>query len=320
MSEQKKKRILIIGITGGLAQILARLILKKSDEYEVLGIDSRNTKDCPQINGLEYLTMRYSRGNFENLFRSYNFDVVYHLARISHSANSNEAISKRLDLNLMGTNRILNLCLRFHVSKVIILSTFHVYGALADNSVFLPETAPLKASIHYAELRDVVEMDQICTNWIWQHQKDLETIVLRPCNIIGTQINNAISKFLTSPVTLMPIDYNPSYQFIHEFDMATILFRSIKELPLGVYNVSPDDYITLKEALARTEGKKIPFPVSLGKFVNKAISHFGIYIPDYFIDYLKYTCLIDNSQLKKHLGNDLCRFSVQETLDLVSMR
>ncbi len=320
MTQKKKKRILVIGIAGGLAQILARLILKKSDEYEILGIDSRKTADCPQINGLEYLTMRYSRGNFENLFRSYDFDIVYHLARISHSAHNSDAITKRLDLNLMGTNRILNLCLRFNISKIIILSTYHVYGALADNSVFLTETAPLRASIHYAELRDVVEMDQICTNWIWKNQKQMETVVLRPCNIIGTQINNAISKFLTSPLTLTPIDYNPTYQFIHEFDMAMVLFRAIKEIPLGVYNIAPDDYIAIQDALKRVEGRKIPFIASLGKIINKSLAPFGMSFPDYFIDYLKYTCLIDNTQIKKCLGNDFCRFNVEETLDLVSMR
>ncbi len=320
MTNESSKKILIIGISGGLAQILARLILKTHKDWEILGVDSRDTDNNPKINRLTCQTMKYSRGNFENLFRNHHFDVVYHLGRMSQSSHSQDAVTKRLDINLMGTNRILNLCLRFNVSKIIILSTFHVYGALADNFVFIPENGALRASIHYPELRDVVEMDQICTNWIWKHQKEMQTVVLRPCNIIGTQINNAITRFLTSRVNLIPIDYNPTYQFIHEFDMATVLYKAIDKLPLGVYNVATDDYISLREAMTRIEGKGIPFPVFLGKPINKLLRLFGQDVPDYFIDYLKYSCLIDNSQLKDHLGDNFYRFSVQETLDLVSMR
>ena len=46
-------------------------------------------------------------------------------------------IRKRLNLNIMGTNRILDLSLKFKIKKVIVLSTFHVYGALPDNPTFL---------------------------------------------------------------------------------------------------------------------------------------------------------------------------------------
>jgi UDP-glucose 4-epimerase len=171
--------------------------------------------------------MKYSRGNFENVFRSHHFDIVLHLGRISHSSNQPDVLAKRLELAVMGTSRILELCLRSEVKKVIILSTFHVYGALADNSIFLAEDAPLKASVNHPELRDVIEMDQMCTNWMWRYQNSHSTVVLRPCNIIGVQIQNTMSKFLTSSLALRPMDYNPYFQFIHEFDMANVIYRAI---------------------------------------------------------------------------------------------
>jgi UDP-glucose 4-epimerase len=154
MSE--KKKILIIGIAGGLAQMTARLILNEHPEWEILGIDSRDISKVPPLKGLTSLELKYSRGNFENLFRTHQFEVVYHLGRISHSSNTHNILAKRIELSVMGTNRILELCERSQVKKVIILSTFHVYGALPDNSIFLKEDAPLRASIRHPELRDVV--------------------------------------------------------------------------------------------------------------------------------------------------------------------
>jgi UDP-glucose 4-epimerase len=316
----QKKKILIIGIAGGLAQMVARLILTENPEWEIFGVDSRDISKVQPFPNLSTLNIKYSRGSFENLFRTHNFDVVYHLGRISHSNNEQNILAKRIDLSVMGTSRILELCERSGVKKVIILSTFHVYGALPDNSIFLNEDAPLRGSIRHPELRDVIEMDQICTNWMWKNQNSISTVVLRPCNIIGTQINNSMTKFLSGPVALRPMDYNPHFQFIHEFDMAQILYRSLATLPTGTYNVAGNDFISLREALEVVGTTGIPFPMMLAGSLNVALKKFQISIPDYLFDYLKFSCLISNSKLKVHMGDDFLRFSIREALGLIKLR
>lgn len=316
----EKKKILIIGIAGGLAQMTARLILGEHSEYEIIGIDSRDVSKVPPLQGLTSLNLKYSRGNFENLFRTHTFDLVFHLGRITHSSNTQNLLAKRIELSVMGTNRILELCERSGVKKVIILSTFHVYGALPDNSIFLREDAPLRASIKHPELRDVVEMDQICTNWMWKNQNTTSTVVLRPCNIIGTQIQNAMTKFLAGPVALSPADYNPYFQFIHEFDMANVLYRSIREVPTGTYNVASHDFISLREALDVIGTKGVPFPMVLAGGLNSVLRKVHIDVPEYLLDYLKFSCLISNHELQKHLGKDFLRFSIKEALEMIKLR
>ena len=318
MDNKEETNILIIGISGGLALLLTRLILKNHPNWKVYGVDSRSTKHLPKLEGFTAKQIRYSRGNFENLFRENNFDYVYHLGRISHSRAKNQNLTERLELSVMGTNRILDLSLRFKVKKICILSTFHVYGALSDNSIFLPENSPLKASIKYPELRDVVEMDQICTNWMWKYQNQVDSVVLRPCNIIGEQIANTMTRYLKSRAALRPIDYNPVFQFIHEFDMANVLYQSLEKLPTGIYNVAGDDFVSLRDALdlIGTKGG-IPFPMSIASGLNKILNTTNLGFPEYLIDYLKYSCLIDNTQLKKHLGENIFRFKMEESLNLI---
>lgn len=314
------KKILMIGIAGGLAQMTARLILTEHPDWEIIGIDSRNVSKVPQIKGLQSIELKYSRGNFENLFRTHHFDVVFHLGRISHSSNTQNVLAKRIELSVMGTNRILELCERSGVKKVIVLSTFHVYGAMPDNSIFLAEDAPLRASIRHPELRDVIEMDQICTSWMWKNQNTISTVVLRPCNIIGTQIQNAMTKFLSGPISLSPMDYNPFFQFIHEFDMAHILYRSLNSLPTGTYNVAGNDFISLRDALKVVGTKGIPFPMVLAEGLNSVLKKVKIDVPEYLLDYLKFSCLISNQELKKHLGDNFLRFSIKEALELIKLR
>lgn len=317
--EQDIKRILIIGISGGLALILSRLILQNHPNWEILGVDARNVDHLPNVKGLKARKIRYSRGNFENLFRDNEFDYVYHLARISHASNIYKDLTERLELNVMGTNRILDLSLRFGVKKIIVLSTFHVYGALSDNSIFLKEDAPLMASMKYPDLRDVVEMDQICTNWMWKYQNEVSSVVLRPCNIIGNQISNTMTRYLMSHLALRPIDYNPVFQFIHEFDMAQVLYRAIDELPTGIYNVATDEFITLRDALDIIGSKGIPFPISVASAFNSILKIPHLEVPEYLISYLKYSCLISNEQLTKYLGKDFARFKIKETLELIKL-
>lgn len=313
----KTKKILIIGIAGGLAQILTKRLWQEYPEYEIIGVDSRRIPDLSSIQNLKTIQIKFKRGSFENLFRENKFDIVYHLARMSLSSNSSTELAKRLELSVMGTNKILDLALEFGVEKFILLSTYHVYGASSENSIFLKEESPLRASVQYSELRDVVEMDQICEGFMWKNQNRIQTIMLRPCNIIGKQINNTMTKFLNSSLSLRPIDYNPMFQFIHEYDMATVLILAIEKLDIGIYNIAPDDYISLKEAVDIASKRSIPFVMSIAHSINKVLRIAKLDVPGYFIDYLKYSCLIDNKKIQNKIGKDFNRFKIKDTLRLI---
>ena len=321
MVDVKRKNILIIGISGGLAQIVARLLSKTEKNLRIVGVDTRSVAKLPEIPQVEYKKIRYSRNDFENLFSSLKFDTVYHLGRISHAtSNSKASLAKRLDLNVIGTNKILELATQERVRRVIVLSTWHVYGAFSDNPVFMKETNLLRASIKYPDLRDVVEMDQLTTNWMWKYQHEIDVLLFRPCSIVGPNIKNAMSNYLKNDYLPLGYDYNPMMQFIHEYDMAHILTYAKDHIPIGTYNVSPDEYISLHEA-KELVGKKV-IPSSL--FVIEKIAHFLnksnlLNIPNYLLDYLKYPCLISNEELKKHLPANFFRFKTEDSLELLNL-
>lgn len=311
------KSVLIIGIQGALAKITAELLIKHHPQIKIHGVDSRSIDDVPQRSQLTVQQLKYTRTNFEKIFREHNFDTILHLGRLGHSPTTGN-INKRIDINLVGTNTILELAHKFHSKKVVILSTHHVYGAHADNSMFLKEDAPLRGSFKYAELRDVVEMDQMCTNWMWKNQNQIETVVLRPCNIIGPQIKNSITQYLKTPYAPLPIDYNPMFQFVHEFDMASIIVGSAEKLKTGVYNVAGDDVVSLHEAAAIVGMRKLKVPIILVEQMAKIMTPLWKF-PTYLIEYLKFPATLDNSELKKNLGDNIFRFSSKEALELLKL-
>lgn len=309
------KSVLIIGIQGALAKITAELLIKRQPQIRIHGVDSRKIDELSNRTQLTAQQMKYTRTNFEKIFREYNFDTVLHLGRLGHSPVAGN-ISKRIDINLVGTNTILELAHKFHSKKVVILSTHHVYGAHGDNSMFLKEDAPLRGSFKYAELRDVVEMDQMCTNWMWKNQNHIETVVLRPCNIIGPQIKNSITQYLKTPYAPLPIDYNPMFQFVHEFDMASIIVASAETLKTGIYNVAGDDVVSLHEASAIVGMRKLKVPIIVVEQLAKIMTPVWKF-PTYLIDYLKFPATLDNSEIKKNLGDHIFRFSAKEALELL---
>lgn len=314
-TDHKMNSVLIIGIQGALAKITAEILIKKCPNIKIHGVDSRTISDLPNRAQLTHQQMKYTRTNFEKIFREFQFDTILHLGRLGHSQSSGN-INKRIDINLVGTNTVLELAYKFHCKKVVILSTHHVYGALSDNPMFLKEEAPLRGSFKFAELRDVVEMDQMCTNWMWKNQNQIETVVLRPCNIIGPQIKNAITQYLKTPYAPLPLDYNPMFQFIHEFDMANIVVESAQHLKTGVFNVAGDDVVTLHEAAKIVNVKKFKVPIIMVDYLARIMSPIWQF-PHYLIDYLKFPSTLDNSELKKNLGEDIFRFSAKEALELL---
>lgn len=320
ISRGEFKNVLMIGAAGGLAQITLKLLKREYPELDIVAVDARKVDHLEKIEGVEYREIKYTRGAFENIFRNKNYDVVLHLGRLTHAtSNPHSVLAERLDLSVMGTDRILNLSLKFNVKKVILLSTFHVYGANKDNPVFIKEDAPLRASIRYNELMDVVDMDRVATNWMWKYRDQLSMVILRPCNIIGSQINNAISNYLVWKYAPYPVDYDPMFQFIHEFDMASVIAHSVEHVPAGVYNVAPDEFISLKNALKLVGTRGVPVPMFLVGQMAHIVKKFGSPVPDYLFDYLTYSTLIDNSQLKKHLGDDFYRFSPSDALNLIKL-
>lgn len=312
LKEDKGHHFLIIGVSGSLAQGLARLILKTFPRTHITGVDSRDPPDNLISDRIHFNKIRYNRSNFEKLFRNHKFDYVFHLGRLSH-AIPKANILERADVNVVGTQRILELALKHGIKKTVILSTFHVYGAFPDNPLYIPEDSPLRASFRYHELHDVVEMDQSSVAFMWRNRDKMDTIIFRPCNIVGEKINNAISLFLKTPLGPKPIDFRPMFQFIHKSDMIRILLRSIDHLPSGVYNVAPNDTISLNRAKRLLGELSIPAPISLLAPIAKVI---GIpwHVPQYLFDYLKYSCVIDNKEIKRYLGEDICHYSSESAI------
>ncbi|CAM2006075.1 SDR family oxidoreductase [Acanthopleuribacter pedis] len=293
MSEQRKT-VLVTGAAGALARAVIRRLLP---DHDIVAVDFRKRAD---IEGLtNTYKVDFNKRGFEDLFRRHQIDGVIHVGRIgTHESN----LTGRYNSNVLGTQRLLNLCVKYEVRQVVVLSTFFVYGAHAQNPTLLDEEAPLKASGLTHDLIDTVELENLCNVYLWKHP-ELHITVLRPCHIAGPGVRNSMSRLLSSHLAPTLLGFSPMMQFIHVEDMAEALFLAWNKVKPGIFNVAPKDWVGYQDALLACGCTRVPLvsipgliPHQIAKILN--LKSF----PSHLVNYFKYPVIIDGSAFAEQFG------------------
>lgn len=294
MTKKQKPTVLITGAAGALAQ---QVINRLRDSYEIVAVDFR--KQTYLSDDIPSYQINFNKRVFEDLFRKYHFDGVIHLGRIT---SSEETRLRRYNANVLGTQKLLELSHKYGIEKVIVLSTYHVYGANAYNPALIDEAAPLKAAELTMDLIDSVELENLANIYLWKY-RDLNITILRPCNIVGPGVQNTISSLLSSKRAPVLAGFSPVMQFIHIDDMADAIVLSYEKNKSGIYNVAPEDWVSYQQALTLSGCKKVPIPSvppGLARFITKTLD-IKIF-PAFLLNYFKYSVVIDGRSFNKTFG------------------
>jgi len=294
MSKHQRPRILITGAAGALAQQVIRRLRETCD---LVAVDFREQvylgDDIPSY------CIDFNKRVFEDLFRRYQFDGVIHLGRILSSQLTR---MRRYNANVLGTQKLLDLSHKYGIRRVIVLSTYHVYGAVAYNPALIDESAPLKSAGLSADLVDSVELENLANIYLWRYP-ELNITILRPCNIVGPGVRNTMSTLLGSERAPVLAGFSPMMQFIHIDDMADAIVAAWSKPVKGVFNVAPQDWVAYQHALKLCGCKTIPIP-SIPPSVPKAIARVLNLrsFPSYLMAFFKYPVVIDGRAFAREFG------------------
>jgi nucleoside-diphosphate-sugar epimerase len=84
--------------------------------------------------------------------------------------------------------------------------------------------------------------------------------VLRPCTIVGPGAQNFLLDFFRRSFPPVPIVGNPHWQFLHESDFTEVVCAVLRARGSGVYNVTPDDAVPLRQAVRLLGGTPVTVP------------------------------------------------------------
>ena len=148
------KSILITGGAGFIGSHITRLFVKKYPEYKIYNLDkltyAGNLENISDIEGFK--NYKFIKGDIcdskflENLFDTYKFDSIIHLAAESHVDRSISNPLEFVNTNVIGTVNLLNRFKKTHennfTEKLFYhVSTDEVYGSLGKTGFFTENTS-----------------------------------------------------------------------------------------------------------------------------------------------------------------------------------
>jgi UDP-glucose 4-epimerase len=304
LSAAKRKTLAVItGVSGRLGQLLARR-LHRIPNTSVIGIDRRPFPRRPA--DVEHVRIDLRRKQCEDLFRTHNVDVVYHLG-LMHDPR--QTSGEHHTWNILGTQQILDFAQRYGVPKVVILSTGDVYGPQSDNPSFIGEDAPLLGAQRFPAMRDLIAVDMFAQSYFWKYP-EIETVVLRPVHILGS-VRNAVSNYLRLQRIPVLLGFDPMVQVLHEEDAVTAIHAAARPGVRGVFNVVGQSALPLRKLIALSGKPTVEIPhVVLPGVLQRMFQFRFSEFPAAELDYIRYAATLHGERARQ-----LLRFSARYTVE-----
>lgn len=179
-------------ITGGLGYIggrVATFLKVKAPDSDIL-LTTRDKNRRPHwADGFLVLKMDLlNEDSVESCLKGKNIDAIIHLAALNE-IDSEKDPESALEVNSIGTYRLLRQANKYNISKFIYFSTFHVYGEVSVPVI--SEEAPTRSIHPYAFTHRAAED---CVNY-FRHYHKMKTLILRVSNGYGYPVDKEVNRW-----------------------------------------------------------------------------------------------------------------------------
>lgn len=245
----KRNKILVTGSGGFIFSNFIRKVLydKPESNYTIVSIDKVKKSQAiynvyTNKNHLFYIGDVVDQHFVNTIFEIERPDIVVHGAAETHVDTSIENAIPFISSNIMGTQVIIDACLRWNVNKLVYISSDGVYGHLtSEEDASWAESSPLAPRNPYAASKASGELLVHAAN----KTHGLTYNIIRSCNNYGPR--QATEKFLPKIIKHILEEKNmPIYgegkqvrDWLHVFDNCDAILKVIENgAPNETYNIS----------------------------------------------------------------------------------
>jgi len=182
------KNILVTGGAGFIGSNFINHILEERDDYNIINLDkltyAGNLENLiPSQNKKNY---HFIKGDITNselvyfIFEKYKIKYVINFAAESHVDRSILGSEIFFRTNVIGTNVLLEIALRFEVEKFLQISTDEVYGSLGKEGLFTEGTS-LSPNSPYSSSKAAADMMVLA----FHHTYGMPVVITRCSNNYG---------------------------------------------------------------------------------------------------------------------------------------
>jgi UDP-glucose 4-epimerase len=246
-------RILVLGGSGFLgSHIVDRFIAEKHD-VSVYDLYTERYRRTPRA-------VHFFTGDFGNVGAldeviSTGFDAIIHCVSTTTPKSSNESAEFDIQSNVIGTVRLLDVCVRNKVGKLVFLSSGGtVYGDIGDSPT-IDESHRVRPICSYGVSKLAIEHYLS----VYQHLHGLNYVSLRLSNPYGERQSphralGALTVFLHRTLAQQTIeiwgDGSVMRDFIYAGDVANAVYQATSRPLKGVFNVGTGMGTSLRELLS----------------------------------------------------------------------
>ena len=244
--------ILVTGGAGFIGKHLVKFLIENKNNVSIL--DNFSNSDKKWISKFKKYQIKIFEGDIRNdediLKATKDQDLVIHLAAKISVEESIKNPSETFEINVKGTEKILEVCKKNNVKKIIVASSAAVYGE-GNEKYKITEQTKLNAISPYGESKIEMEKEIIkfCSN------NQINYVILRFFNIYGLnqsmEYAGVITKFLEkiekSENLIIFGDGTQTRDFVAIEDIINSIHNAMEYTENGIFNIASGEKITIKE-------------------------------------------------------------------------
>ena len=254
-----ERRVVLTGAAGSIGTQVVPLLLDDPGIAHVYGIDVAppGGPDHPKWTPIQR-DIRDSE--IHKIFQ--DADCLVHLAFVVRNIHDD---AKAREINLGGTENLLKACEAHSVSKVVFTSSVAVYGFGAQNMQGVKEDAPLRPDTGHVYSACKADVERRLLQY-QEARSERIVCILRPSLVVGPDVNNSLANLFRRNFFLSVQGTDPIVQAIHVRDMASAILSAVKKDISGVFNVGPEDAMSLSDICRRLHIRRVQIPRPLFLF------------------------------------------------------
>jgi UDP-glucose 4-epimerase len=246
-------RILVLGGSGFLGSHIVDRFVAEQHDVSVYDLYTERYRRTPR--GVHFFTGDFGNVGALDEVISTGFDAVIHCVSTTTPKSSNESAEFDIQSNVIGTVRLMDICVRHNVGKLVFLSSGGtVYGDIGD-SPSIDESHRVRPICSYGVSKLSIEHHLS----VYQHLHGLNYVSLRLSNPYGERQSphralGALTVFLHRMLTQQTIeiwgDGSVMRDFIYAGDVANAVYQATIRPLKGVFNVGTGTGTSLRNLVS----------------------------------------------------------------------
>jgi UDP-glucose 4-epimerase len=297
------QRVLITGALGYLGQTVLKRLHKDLQEGRIeslVAMDVKEARPHQYLLGVKYIQADIRDEALWKHLEREKITSVIHLAAILDSQSSSRDFQYEVDV--LGTQNILNACLKVGAKRIVISSSGAAYGYYKDNPTWLKESDPTRGNEIFAYSAHKRQVEEMLAEYKIKHP-ELEQVIFRVCTILGATTQNLITNLFDKKRILGVKNHLSPYVFVWDEDVAACMHQAVFSEETGIYNLAGDGAITNADLAKILDKPYLSIPASVLKMALRIGNKLGLtqYGPDQIL-FIQYRPVLDNRKLKEAFG------------------